>query len=219
MSIDDVVMKTASMFAVLLVAAAWTWMNPNPMLVMVGAFAGLGLALVNSFKRNASPVLCLAYAACEGLVLGGVSRYYEIAYQGIVGKAVLGTLVTFGVLLALYSTKVIRVTAKAMKVFVIAMVSYAVVGLVSWVATMFNPSLGGGYGFFGTKLGLLLCIAGVALAAYSLVVDFEAVQQAVVYGAPRREAWRAAFGITVSLVWLYLELLRLLAIVARMTRD
>ncbi|MBU6214002.1 MAG: Bax inhibitor-1/YccA family protein [Actinomycetales bacterium] len=219
MAIDDVVAKTGAMFAVLLAAGAYTWMRPSTMLMLVGAGLGFVLAMVNTFKRNVSPTLVLAYSACQGLFLGGVSRFYEAQYQGIVSKAVLGTIITFAVMLALYSTKVIRVTGRTTKIFLIAMVSYVVLGLVSWIATLVNPGLGGGYGFFGTQLGLLLCLAGVGLAAFSLVMDFESVQQAIVYGAPRREAWRASFGIVVSLVWLYLELLRLLATIARMTRD
>jgi len=215
MTIDDVVSKTGAMFVVLLAAAAYTWFRPSVMLMLVGFGAGFVLAMVNTFKRKPSPVLVLAYAACQGLALGGISRFYEIQYAGIVGKAVLGTLVTFAVMLALYSTKVIRVTARFTKIFLVAMVSYVLVGLVSWIATLVNPGLGGGYGFFGTQMGLLLCVAGVGLAAFSLVMDFEAVQQAILYGAPRREAWRASFGIMVTLVWLYLELLRLLSILAR----
>lgn len=218
MTIDDVVAKTAVMFVVLLVAGAYSWFRPSLMLMLVGGGLGLVLALVNTFKRNVSPALVLAYAACQGLFVGGISRLYEAQYQGIVSKAVLGTLITFAVMLFLYSTKVIRVNGTTMKVFLIAMVSYVALGLISWIATMFNPGLGGGYGFFGTQFGLLLCLAGVGLAAFSLVMDFESVQQAIAYGTPRREAWRASFGLVVTLVWLYLELLRLLAIIAR-NRD
>ena len=218
MTIDDVVAKTAVMFVVLLVAGAYSWFRPSLMLMLVGGGLGFVLALVNTFKRNVSPALVLAYAACQGLFVGGISRLYEAQYQGIVSKAVLGTLITFAVMLFLYSAKIIRVNGTTMKIFIIAMVSYVVLGLISWIATMFNPSLGGGYGFFGTQFGLLLCLAGVGLAAFSLVMDFESVQQAIAYGTPRREAWRASFGLVVTLVWLYLELLRLLAIIAR-NRD
>ena len=218
MTIDDVVAKTGVLFAVLLITGTYSWLRPSVMLMLVGAGAGFVLALINTFKRHVSPALVVAYAACQGLFLGGVSRFYEIQYQGIVSKAVLGTLITFAVMLALYSTKIIRVNATTTKVFLIAVVSYVGVGLVSWIATIVNPNLGGGYGFFGTKFGLLLCLAGVGLAAFSLVMDFESVQQAIAYGTPRREAWRASFGVLVTLIWLYLELLRLLAIIAR-NRD
>lgn len=219
MAIDDVVAKTAVTFVVLLLTAAYSWFRPNLTLVLAGAGIGFVLALVNTFKRNISPALVLAYAACEGLFIGGISRAYEVQYDGIVSKAVLGTLIAFAVMLFLYSTKVIRVNGKVTKMFLIALVSYAALGLISWIATLVNPNLGGGYGLFGTQLGLLLCVVGVGLAAFSLVMDFESVQQAIAYGAPRREAWRASFGIVVTLIWLYLELLRLLAIIARMSRN
>ena len=215
LTIDDVVAKTALCFVVLLAGAAYTWMKPSIMLMFVGFIGGLIVGLINSFKRNVSPALVLLYSGLEGLALGGVSRFYQAQYEGIVSQAVLGTLVAFAVMLALYSTKVIRVNAKFMKIFMIAMISYGVIGLVSWVAGAFFK-VGGGWGFYGAgQLGLLLCAAGVALAAFSLVMDFEMIQQAIVYGAPRREAWRGAYGLVVSLVWLYLELLRLLAILQR----
>lgn len=212
MTIDDVVAKTAVSFVALLLTAAYAWMNPNPVLMIVGALGGFVLALVNSFKRNVSPVLVLAYAGLEGLFVGGISRYFQEAYPGVVSQAVLGTLVAFGVMLGLYSTKIIRVNAKFMKIFMISLISYAVIGFASFIAGAFFK-VGDGWGFYGMgQLGVLLCVAGVALAAFSLVMDFEAIQQAIVYGAPRKEAWRGAFGLMVTLIWLYLELLRLLAI-------
>ena len=219
MTINDVVEKTVVLFAILLGGAAVGWFSLSSMtvgaamsLIGISALVAFALAMVNTFSKAVRPALAITYAVFEGVVLGGVSRIYAHT-QGshIVSQAVMGTLVTFGVMLFLYTSKIIKVTGKFARIFTIAMVSYGAIALASFVASFFN--VGGGWGFYGVgQLGLLLCVAGVALAAFSLVMDFEAIAQSVNYGAPRSEAWRGAFGLLVTLVWLYLELLRLLAI-------
>jgi uncharacterized YccA/Bax inhibitor family protein len=113
-------------------------------------------------------------------------------------------------MLWLYRSRIVKVNGKFMKVFMVAMVSYLVIALASMVAGLFG--MNDGWGFYGGQLGILLCVAGVGLAAFSLVMDFELITQAVNAGAPEKESWRMAFGLIVSLVWLYTELLRLLAI-------
>jgi uncharacterized YccA/Bax inhibitor family protein len=219
MTMDDVIVKTGILFVVLLAGAAFGWntAEANPSVLVIGAVVGLVLGLVNSFKRNVSPALVLAYGVAEGVFLGGISKYFDIAYAEqapqIVSQAVIGTLTTFGVMLVLYRTKVIKVNGKFMKIFTIAMVSYLVIALASFVSSLFG--VGGGWGFQGVgQIGLLLCALGVALAAFSLVVDFELISQGVRNGLPEKESWRMAFGLTVTLVWLYTEILRLLAILS-----
>ena len=126
-------------------------------------------------------------------------------------QAIIGTLVAFGVMLALYSSGRLRATPRFQKILMVALVSYAGIALVSFIAAIFG--VGGGWGFYGVgPLGLALCLIGVALAAFTLVLDFDAIQKGVEAGLPERESWRAAFGLMVTLVWLYLELLRFLAI-------
>ncbi len=217
LTINDVVMKTAALFGVLLVGTyfGWTLVMSNPAVIVISVVAALILALVNTFSKNIKPVLVLAYGVAEGVALGAISRFYNDAFAvqapNIVSQAVMGTLVVFAVMLALYAGKIIKVNGTFMKVFMIAMISYLVISVISLFASF--AGVGGGWGFYGVgQLGLLLCVAGVALAAFSLVMDFEMIQQAVNQGLPERESWRMAFGLTVSLVWLYTELLRLIAI-------
>ena len=219
MTMDDVIVKTGILFVVLVAGAffGWNTAEANPSIIFIGAIVGLVLGLTNSFKRNVSPALVLAYGAAEGLFLGGISKYFDIAYAEqapqIVSQAVIGTLTTFGVMLALYRTNVIKVNGKFIKIFSIAMVSYMVIALASFVSSFFH--VGGGWGFYGVgQMGLLLCAVGVALAAFSLVMDFELITQGVRNGLPEKESWRMAFGLTVTLVWLYTEILRLLAILS-----
>lgn len=217
MTMDDVIVKTGLLFVTLMAGAyaGWNLVDTNPSVLWVSMIAALVLSLVNSFKKEVNPALMVAYAVAEGLFIGGISRYYSEAYAetapNLVSQAVIGTFVAFAVMLGLYRSQIIKVNGKFMKVFMVAMVSYLVIALASFVASMFN--VGNGWGFYGVGgIGILLCVAGVGLAAFSLVVDFELITQTVNAGAPEKESWRMAFGLMVSLVWLYLELLRLLAI-------
>jgi uncharacterized YccA/Bax inhibitor family protein len=212
--IDDVIVKTTGLFVLLVLGAVvgWVFSDDFPGLYLIAMFVGLGLGLVNAFKKTVSPALVIAYALVEGVFVGGFSRLInDWIGQDVVQQAVLGTLVAFGVMLTLYRTKIVRVNGRFMKVMMVALISYAVIALASFVSAIFG--LGGGWGFYGVGgLGLLLCVAGVGLAAFSLMIDFEAVTQAIAMGLPERESWRLAFGLIVTLVWLYIEILRLLAI-------
>ena len=213
MTMDDVIVKTGMLFVILLVGAFVGWSVPA--LTFPALFVGLGLSLVNIFKKEVSPALVLAYGAAEGVFLGGLSQWYSTAYAetapNLVSQAVIGTFVAFGTMLFLYKSGIIKVNGKFKKVFMVAMVSYLVIAVASLISSFFG--VGGGWGFYGVGgLGLLLCIAGVGLASFSLVMDFELITQSIAAGAPEKESWRMAFGLMVTLVWLYLELLRLLAI-------
>lgn len=212
MTLDDVVVRTGISFGVLLIGAVIGWTAPG--LLLIGLVGGLVLGLVNSFKRRVSPPLVIAYAALQGVFLGAISVLFTAMTGGdpIVQQAVIGTVVAFGVMLWLYASKRVRVTGTFMKFMMVAMISYLVIALAS-VASAWIFGTGGGWGFYGVGgLGILLCLAGVGLAAFTLLIDFESIKQAIAYGAPRQEAWRASFGLLVSLIWLYTELLRLLAI-------
>lgn len=220
----DVMVKSAIMFAiaVLTAFAGWSITQASPgigTLLVFGSLIGtLVLGFVNALKRQVSPPLTMLYAAVSGFMLGAVSYWYnQIAlasdYEGLVLQAVLATFTTFGVMLLLYGTGIVKVTNKFMKFMLVAMVSYLFIGIASFIAAMFG--VGGGWGFYGVgTLGLLLCIFGVGLAAFSLMLDFEAIKQGVAMGLPERESWRMSFGLLVTLVWLYLEFLRLFAIIA-----
>ena len=220
----DVMAKSAIMFAIAVVMAFAGWFITEAMpgvgtLLVFGAMiATIGLGLVNAFKRQVSPPLTILYAAVSGVFLGAISYWYNqmalaTDYEGLVLQAVLATFTTFGVMLLLYGTGIVKVTNKFMKFMLVAMVSYFFIAMASFVAAMFG--VGGGWGFYGVgTLGLLLCIFGVGLAAFSLMLDFEAIKQGVTMGLPERESWRMSFGLLVTLVWLYLEFLRLFALIA-----
>ena len=213
MTMDDVIVKTGTLFAVLLVGAYVGWAAPG--LTFVGLIVGLVLAFVNIFKKSVSPGLVLAYGAAEGIFLGGLSQIFSEIYAetapNLVSQAVTGTLIAFGTMLFLYKSGIIKVNGRFRKVFMVAMASYFVIAIVSFISSF--AGVGQGWGFYGVGgLGILLCVAGVALASFSLVMDFEMITQAITTGVPEKEAWRMAFGLTITLVWLYTELLRLLAI-------
>jgi uncharacterized YccA/Bax inhibitor family protein len=203
---DDVVVKTGIVFVAVLAGAAVGWQVPG--LALIGAIGGLVLGLVNSFKRNPSPALIVGYGLLEGLFLGGISMLFETQYSGIVAQAVLATLSVFAVVLVGFRSGKLRATPKLTKIFFIAMMGYLVFSLVNLVLVGFagQESLRTG------PMGLLIGAVAVLLASYSLVLDFEFIKAGVQQGAPARFAWTAAFGLTVTLVWLYLELRRILAI-------
>jgi uncharacterized YccA/Bax inhibitor family protein len=207
MTIDDVVVKTGLMFAVLLPAAALNFYLGNPLLTMLGVFGGLVVGLVVAFKQSTNPALVLSYAALEGLFVGGVSKVYEDFYEGIVAQAVLGTLAVFGVTLLVYRSGRIRVTPKFQRGVLIAGAGYLVFLLVNLVYVLVT-----GNDFRSGWLGALIGLFAVGLASLFLILDFDNVEQGVRNGVPRRFAWLAAFGLVVTLVWLYIEMLRLIAI-------
>jgi uncharacterized YccA/Bax inhibitor family protein len=171
------------------------------LLALIGFGGGFILALVNSFSKKVRPPLVIAYAAAQGLALGTISRMYDQAYDGIVGQAVIATACAFGGVLIAYRSGKIRVTPKFTRVMIGSLIGY----LVFSVVTLF-------IGFPSGSLGLLIAIGGVALASMFIVMDLDQIEKAVAARLPQEESWRMAFGLMVTLVWLYLEVLRLLSI-------
>ncbi|KAA9107740.1 Bax inhibitor-1/YccA family protein [Microbacterium rhizomatis] len=230
MTIEDTVWKTVGLFAILLVTAVagWIWTmstvpttgQPTILPWIVGALGGFVLAMVVIFtsRKKVRPGLIFAYAAFEGLFVGGISAFFNMIYPGIVIQATLATFAVVGVTLALFASGKVRASKKATKVFMIAMIGYLVFSLINVGLMIFNvPIAGGAFGLlsnkvFGIPLGLIIGVLVVIMAAYSLVLDFDNVQQGVRNGAPRQFAWLGAFGIMVTVVWLYVEILRILAI-------
>jgi uncharacterized YccA/Bax inhibitor family protein len=217
MSYEDVMIKIVASFAILLVGAAVGWFVP--VLALPAAIVGFVLALVNIFKKKPSPALVLSYAAVEGVFVGGITMFFETIYPNIAVQAVIGTLVVVGVTLALFTSGKIRASKKATKIFLIAMVGYVGFSIVNVIlmATGVNTDAFGlrSAPVFGIPLGVILGVLVIIMAAYSLVLDFDSIQTGVKRGAPRIYGWTAAFGIMVTVVWLYLEILRLLAILRR----
>jgi uncharacterized YccA/Bax inhibitor family protein len=215
MSYEDTIVKVAISFLVLLVGAAVGWFIPA--LALPAAIVGFVFALINTFKKVPSRGLVLAYAAIEGVFVGGISASFETLYDGIVPQAVLGTLGVVGVTLALFANGKIRASKRATKIFLVALIGYAVYSLINFGLVMFGVTdsmygLSGEYRIFGIPLGLVLAPIIVIMAAYSLVLDFTSVEVGVQRGAPRIFGWQAAFGIMVTVVWLYVEVLRIIGL-------
>jgi uncharacterized YccA/Bax inhibitor family protein len=201
MSIEDVVLKSAGLFGVLAVVGFFAWQIASPALALVGLVAGLVLALVNSFSQKVRPALVIAYAAAQGLALGTISQVYESAYDGIVTQAIIATGCAFAGVLAAYSTGKIRVTPKFTRILMGSLIGYLVFSLV----TIFTGRPSGG-------IGTLISVGAVVLASLFIVMDLDQIQKAVAAKVPHQESWRMAFGLMVTLVWLYLEVLRLISI-------
>ena len=201
MSIDDVIIKTAGLFAVLVVVGAVAWRLANPALALVGVFGGLGLVFAIPFAKKIRPALVIAYAVAQGLALGTISQIYESAYDGIVGQAVVATACAFAGVLVAYKSGKIRMTPKFTRILTGSLIGYFVFG----VATFF-------IGFPSGGLGTLIAVGGVVLASMFIVMDLDQIEKAVAAKVPAEESWRCAFGLMVTLVWLYMEVLRLISI-------
>jgi uncharacterized YccA/Bax inhibitor family protein len=213
---DDVVMKTAGVLGVVVLGAVVGWIASSLTVMLVGLVGGFVLAMINIFKSEPSPALILAYAACEGLFLGTISHLYNTLWDGVVPQALLGTAVVFVTTLLLYRSGMIRATARGARILLIALIGYVLFALVNVIlmSTGVVSGFGGMYSakVAGIPLALLIGILVIAMASYSFALDFETISQGVQQGVPSRYAWSAAFGLTITIVWLYLELLRLLAI-------
>jgi uncharacterized YccA/Bax inhibitor family protein len=218
MTYDDVIFKTLACLSLVVVGGAIGWMFP--ILMIPGMIVGLVLGLVNAFKKEPSKGLILAYAAAEGLFVGGLSMVIDGMYPGVAPQAVLGTVCVFAVTLALFKSGKVRATPKAMRFFMIALMGYALFSLVNlglmWFGVLDNQWGMRGYEInimgIGIPLGVLIGLLAIGLAAFSLIVDFTSIEQGVKQGVDRKYSWTAAFGLTVTLIWLYVEILRLLAI-------
>jgi uncharacterized YccA/Bax inhibitor family protein len=221
MTIDSVVQKTAITLGLVVLAAAAAWAMIGDVteeslgtaygLAMGGALIGLVLAMVNSFKRVVSPPLVIAYAVVEGVFVGAFSKIIAawVGDFGIVVQAVLGTFIAFAATLAAYKFFNIQVTDRFRRIFTIALMGFVGLLLVNMLLSMFNADFGlrnmGG-------MGLLIGCVALVFAVISLILDFDMVERGIAAGLDERESWRAAFGLTVTLVWVYIELLRILAI-------
>jgi uncharacterized YccA/Bax inhibitor family protein len=225
LTIDDVVTKTGITLGVLSVVAiiAYALVAANHALAMpftlVGALGGLALVLVATFGRKQdSPALVLSYAALEGLVLGAIS--FVLAHFGVsntnagvlIGQAVLGTIGVFAGMLVVYKTGAIRVTPKFTRMIVAGLFGVLVLMLGNFVLAMFGVGGGDGLGLrSGGPLAIIFSLVCIGLAAFSFLIDFDAADQMIRAGAPEKAAWGIALGLTVTLVWLYIEILRLLS--------
>jgi uncharacterized YccA/Bax inhibitor family protein len=221
MTYDDVIIKTGGLLALLVVVAAATWtLVPAPMLgtvLWVGLIGGFVLGLVNAFKRNPSPALIVAYTVFEGAFLGAISLMYNAMFEGAVTQAVIGTVSVFAVSLFLFRSGKVRVTPKFTRWLMFALIGYALFSLINFVLVM--TGVMGEFGLRNGPIGVVVGLIAVGLAAASLIVDFDSIKRGVEAGVPAKMAWAAAFGLLVTLIWLYLELLRLVTIISSLNSD
>lgn len=212
MTMDDVVARTGMTVGLVVVMAAVAWITDLPLGPAIGAaLVAMVLALVQAFKRTPVPALILSYAAFEGLFLGAISNFVDnrIA-DGAAMQAVLGTMAVFTAVLVMYKTRIIRVTQRFYRFVMAAAIGFVLLMGVNLLFAVFGG--GDGLGFRSGGMGILFGIIGIVLGACFLALDFKQVEDGIAYGAPRQESWMAAFGLTLTLVWIYLEFLRLIAI-------
>ncbi|MGH4016191.1 MAG: Bax inhibitor-1/YccA family protein [Pseudonocardiaceae bacterium] len=216
MTIDDVVTKTGLTLAILMATGAVTYFvgRENPViwgLALPAALVGFVLALVIIFKKVVSPPLILTYAAVEGVFLGGISGFIGsyVGNPGIIFQAIAGTGLVFAGMLVVYRTGAIRVTPRFTKWLIGAMIGVVGLMIINLIAGFFVE---GGLGLRdGGPLAIIFSLVCIGVAAFSFLLDFDAADHAIRAGAPEKTAWYIAFGLTVTLVWLYLEILRLLS--------
>lgn len=213
----DAVLNKAIYSAILVAIGAFVGWTASPIIgfspVLMLALLGFALGLVNTFKKNVSPVLVLAYSLVQGGFAGMLSYGLNLQYPGVAQQAFMGASITFTTVLVLYGLRIIRSGPKFIRFLQYSVISYAVFALISFGSALFG--LNEGWGLYGGSFGLLFAGIGVALATLSLIADFSAIEMAVELEVPQRESWRLAFGLTVTFVWLYIELLRLLSLLAR----
>jgi uncharacterized YccA/Bax inhibitor family protein len=207
LTVDDVVTKTA-VFLVLAVVAgfATAWFQAF-YLALPGALIGCVLSLIISFKRMLCPPLIIAYAVVEGVFLGAITGVFNQWYPGIAAQAIVGTLGVFGGMLVIYKTGAIKVTPRFTKMIIGGIIGVAVLMLFNLVMSLFGFDMGIRS---GGPVAIIFSIICIALAAFSFLIDFDAIDAAIKQGAPANTAWYFAFGLMVTQVWLYLENLRLL---------
>lgn len=212
MTMDDVVMRTAMTLGTVVVGALLGWFAlPDSYGLAIGAaLIAFVLAMVQSFKRVPSPPLVLGYAIFEGVFLGILSEMYNEQWQGAPVQAVLGTMAVFAGMLFAYKTRLIRVTARYQRIGMAIAVGFLLAMVVNLLFFAFGSS--NGLGLSTGPLGIVFCLLGIGLGAFFLSLDFKQVEDGIRYGAPQNESWLAAFGLTLSLVWIYLEMLRLISI-------
>ena len=219
MTVSGTASASMVLFALLLVSAAVGWIavaEPQsgvspviPPMAFVGAIIGFIAVMVTVFKPMTSHILGPVYAVGQGLFVGALSKMFDATYSGIVVQAVGTTLAVFGVMLFLYRTRILRVTDKFRRIVIGATLGVMVFYLASFVFSMFGANVS--FLSSSSGVGILFSLFVAGLAAFNLALDFDFIERGEAMGLPRRMEWFAALGLLVTLVWLYLEVLRLLA--------
>ncbi|WP_369235760.1 Bax inhibitor-1/YccA family protein [Streptomyces sp. R21] len=216
MTMDDVVMRSSMTLGTVVVGAILAWAllpvsTTSYGLAIGSALVAFVLAMVQSFKRTASPALILGYAAFEGVFLGVISEMYNSRWSGAPFQAVLGTMAVTGATLLVYKAGWIRVTARYARIGMAIAIAFVLTMAVNLLLVVFGVAPDGGLRSMG-PLGAVVGIIAILIGAFFLTLDFKQIEDGIAYGAPREEAWLAAFGLTMTIVWIYVEMLRLVAI-------
>jgi uncharacterized YccA/Bax inhibitor family protein len=218
MTVGGTVVKSLSLLGILLVPAVWMWskfVHPGAQMADVvpwavgGAIGGLVFCLATCFKMTWAPVTAPLYAACEGLFIGAVSAIFNVKYPGIVLPAIAITLGIFLAMLLLYTSRTIRATPALTKGIIVATFGVALTYLASWVLGMFGVAIP--YIHDGGPIGIGFSLVVIGIAAFNFILDFNMIEQGSAQGAPKYMEWYGGFALLVTLVWLYIEVLRLLA--------
>lgn len=212
-TMDDVIMKTLGLFTLVLVAGAASWyvsaQNQQLGLLLTMAWAPMFvLGLVIAFKKTLSVPLIVAYAVVEGVFVGAISQYFETRWDGVVPTAALATVAVFAGMFLAYKTGLIKVTDKFRRIVTMMVIGYAIFAVVNYLVLPFFT--GNIFGVSGTT-GILISLFAVGLASVSLALDFDMIDRAIATGAPQKYSWLLAHGLIVTVVWLYIEFLRLFA--------
>ena len=210
MTMEGTTSKVLTMFVAVLAGAGVTWFFELYALLLPALFVGLGLGLWASFGKKIRPGVYMAYALVQGVFIGALSGIFEGLYPGIVQTAVLGTFATAGSMFAAYRFGWIKVDQRFVRVMSFALIGYFVFAMVN-----LGFALLAGTSVYTSSFGWLIALVGVGLAAFTLNLDFETIRQGVAERWPQELEWRAAFGLTATLIWLYVEILRLLSIFNR----
>lgn len=220
MTIKGAINKTLILFAFLLISAIVSWKittSGNVLgsaLIIPAAIGALVLGFVNVFAKKAVKITGPLYAICEGFVLGALSSLFEVAYSGIVFQAIALTLLVFGLMLFMYKTGILRASGKFVKGVFVATMAIGIFYLISFIASFFTSAISD-YLFANPLLGIIISLIIVVVAALNLILDFDFIEQSANTGAPKYMEWYAAYGLMVTLVWLYIEILRLLSYLRR----
>lgn len=220
MTVKGTMNKFGILFLMMLGTCMYSWYqfynggNPLPLMI-TGAMGGFVIGLVMAFKKQWSPYLAPAFALLQGLFVGSVSAYYDYAYRtkypGIVMQAILLTLVVTFVMYLLYRFRVIKVTKQFRAIIMIATASIMLFYLIKWIAWLVFGATIGAFTNAATPLGIGFSVVVVCLAALNLLLDFDMIEKGSEMKAPKYMEWYSAFGLLFTLVWLYLEILRLLS--------
>lgn len=206
---NSVLNTTGAALGAVLFGGAVGWFVP--ILALPAVLIGLVLGIVNAVKKVPSPVLVLLYSLTQGVAIGAISFIFELKYSGIVVQTVAATLIVFGIVWLLFRSGKYRSTPRMTKIVIGAMLAYFVFCLVNLGLGIFLGVDIRAITFLGIPLGLIIGLFAVLLCTYSLVLDFEAIDDAIRYRMPVQESWRLSFGLIATLVWLYIELLRIIS--------